>query len=370
MTSVANAISSLLYTHDAVIVPGLGAFLCHAEGAKVNVITNQFEKPSATLSFDPMQREENVLVVNYLVANDCITFEEARQRVMEFVSDTFAQLKAGEKVEIPGVGTLSYGDNQEIEFLAVESNDFNGDAFGLEDFNPKPVYGTDRVIHDTEPETREERPETGEHPRRRRKTWWIWVLLLLLLAAVGGDVYWWYFKPKPPVTTKPWPRLQKPRGHSDHRVKPVFNTVVDTIDTLKFANDSLEITNDTLKIANDTMKITNDTLVSQVDTIEKPIGTTETILEDLPTPKVNPVEVIKPEATSRAFIVGGCFSMEKLALKMMVEIQEQGCAEVFVMKRGSRFFVCYGQYPSTADAKAALPEILSNYNEKAWIMKK
>ncbi|MBQ3709160.1 MAG: hypothetical protein II887_00485 [Bacteroidales bacterium] len=363
MTSVANAISSLLYTHDAVIVPGLGAFLCHAEGAKVNVITNQFEKPSATLSFDPMQREENVLVVNYLVANDGITFEEARQLVMEFVSDTFAQLKAGEKVEIPGVGTLSYGDYQKIEFLAVDSNNFNGDAFGLEDFTPKPVYGTDRVTLNTGSETPDERPEKEEHDRRRRKTWWIWVLLLLLLAAAAGGVYWWYFKPKPPVTTKPWPRLQKPRGHSNQRVKPVCTTVVASTDTLEIANDTLEITNDTLKT-------TNDTLVSPVDTIEKPVDITKTILEEPPTPKVNPVEVVKPEPASRVFIVGGCFSVEQNALKMLVEVREQGCAEAFVMKRGSKFYVCYGQYPSTAEAKKALPEVWSNYNKKAWIMKK
>ena len=85
MTYVANAISALLYDHNVVIVPGLGAFECQAEGAKVNVITNQFEKPSATLSFDPQRREENDLIVDYLMAHDGISEEEARQLVLAFV---------------------------------------------------------------------------------------------------------------------------------------------------------------------------------------------------------------------------------------------------------------------------------------------
>ena len=82
------------------------------------------------------------------------------------------------------------------------------------------------------------------------------------------------------------------------------------------------------------------------------------------------MEVVKPEPTSKAFIVGGCFEVERNALNMTVEAREQGCAEAFVMKRGSRYFVCYGQYPGTAEAKAALPEVLKNHNSKAWILTK
>ena len=68
--------------------------------------------------------------------------------------------------------------------------------------------------------------------------------------------------------------------------------------------------------------------------------------------------------------MGGCFSIEKNALNMTLSVREQGCTDAFVMKRGTLYYVCYGHYPSTTDAKAALPEILKNYNDKAWILKK
>ena len=143
---------------------------------------------------------------------------------------------------------------------------------------------------------------------------------------VAAAIALWYFKfrpiqPKPPV------------------VQPPIDSITVT-DTLK------PITNDTLTVVEPTI----DTV-----TVEEPKAPTETV---------------KPEPESKAFIVGGCFSVEQNALNMAMEAYEQGCQEAFVMKRGSKFFVCYGQYPTTAEAKEALPEILQNYNQKAWILVK
>lgn len=358
MTNVANAISALLYTHDAVIVPGLGAFLCHAEGAKVNVITNQFEKPSATVDFDASQREENDLVVNYLVANEGITVEEARQLVMEFVSDCFARLKVNEEVELPGVGTLSFEDNQEMVFRAAASNDFNGDAFGLDNFAPKPVFGsgsstqhTGSVGQETSPQSQGTKTEPDDDVRPRH-TWWIWVMLFLLAAGGGA---WWYLNselvPAEPVPTKPWPPQRK------------LPEVIPEI------------------IPDTTLNSTPDTTVNLIlDTISDIAPDTASAVTPATPPEVMPSEpqpsteqqmgVIIPDATSKAFIVGGCFSIEQNALNMTAEAHEQGCASAFTMKRGSKYYVCYGQYPTTADAKSALPEVLSNYNPKAWILTK
>lgn len=374
MTSVANAISVLLYNHDTVIVPGLGAFLCHVEGAKVNVITNQFERPSATLNFDPQQREENDLVVNYLAANDGITVEEARQLVMGFVSDLFAKLKAGERVDIPDVGSLSYGENQELVFNAAASNDFNGDAFGLEDFNPEPVYGTGNEKRETEPAPQDTKSEPQEleqdahdaeqkstdSSHRRHHYWWIWLLLLLAVAGVA----WWYFKFRP-ASQNPQPKVI-----TNDTVVITNDTVLPVNDTVVHVNDTVAPTNDTVVPASDTVVIVNDTVVPANDTVTIDNDTVSVVPENPPVPMERPVEVVRPEATSKAFIVGGCFSVEQNALKMTAEAREQGCADAFVMKRGSKFFVCYGQYPSTADAKAALREVLTNYNPKAWILTK
>ena len=53
MNPISTVISALLFERDTVVVPGLGMFIKHYDGAKVNVITNHFERPSTTLHFDP-----------------------------------------------------------------------------------------------------------------------------------------------------------------------------------------------------------------------------------------------------------------------------------------------------------------------------
>lgn len=345
MTYVANAISALLYDHNVVIVPGLGAFECQAEGAKVNVITNQFEKPSATLSFDPQRREENDLLVDYLMAHDGISEEEARQLVLAFVTESYVSLKEGEPVEIPQVGTLSFNGNQELVFTPVDSNDFNNDAFGLDDLQPQPIYsaGTQnnwkeqvsQQLKDLNTPMTVDIKHDGDKPKRG----WIWVLLLLLVA---GGVALWYFKFRP-VPPQP--------------VKPIVT------DTIK----PVEVEIDTLKEI-DTLSMLSDSLAPEADTVEVEPTPLEldTVVEPVEEPFIEPVEVVKP----KAYIVGGCFSIEQNALNMVEETKEKGCTSAFVMKRGSMYYVCYGGFATAAEAKAVLPEVLKQYNSKAWILTK
>lgn len=326
MTTIPSAIASLLYDHDTVIVPGLGAFVRHDRSAHVNVITNEFQRPSSSISFDPQQREENALVSDYLMACDGLSDEEARTAIATFVSECFASLKDEGSVSLPELGMLTMNEQHSLMLEPLADLNFNGDAFGLEDLNPQPVYGGKTENGEPSKENRtgepvrppKTKPIPVEEPKRgviepeeepRRRTWWIWLLLLLLVAA---GVALWYFKSRP-VPTQPWPvpSLQLPeRQHFAITEKPALFT------------------------------------------------------------KPEPLQIIVPDATSKVFIVGGCFDMEKNALNMGEEARRQGCAEVFVMKRGSKYFVCYGQYPNIAEAKAAMPYALANYNPKAWILTK
>lgn len=339
MTTIPSAIASLLYDHDTVIVPGLGAFVRHDQSAHVNVITNEFQRPSSTLGFDPQQREENTLVSDYLMACDGLADEEARTAIASFVSECFASLKEEGSVSLAELGTLTMNEQQSLVFEPLADTNFNGDAFGLEDLCPQPVFG----VRNEELGVRSEEVSHKDIlSEKNRSLWWIWLLLLLLVAA---GVVLWYFKFRS-VPTKPWPR------------KPVPVQVRESL------------------LPHSPMPTGNDTLVSVEpgDTLTTPTETPKT-LPDTPTETSEPqvsgtLEVVKPEPTSKAFIVGGCFSMEKNALNMAAEAQAQGCADAFVMKRGKMYYVCYGQYPSTADAKAALPMALSQYNPKSWILTK
>ena len=82
-----------------------------------------------------------------------------------------------------------------------------------------------------------------------------------------------------------------------------------------------------------------------------------------------PAEVVAPPVNYKIFIIGGCFSIEQNALKMADEEKAKGFEGVFVMKRGSMFYVCYGQYATLQEAKADLPRVWQTC-PKAWILNK
>ena len=341
MTQVINAISALLHDHQTVIVPGLGAFLCQAEGAKVNVITNHFEKPSATLSFDPQQREDNDLIVDYLKAQEGLDEATARQRVVEFVTECYNKLRSGETVEIPEVGTLSLNDNQETVFTPVDSNDFNGDAFGLDDLQAAPVIKGSQ--NDWKEEVSQQLKNLNtpmtvdiDYGEKHHKRGWLWLLLALLLIAGGVALWYFVFRPVEPKL-EPEP------------VIPVDTVKVPEKDTLNVPEK------DTIEIPVDTVEMPMDTIVEpEVDTVEEPVV---------------PVEVVVPSADYKIFIIGGCFSIEQNAMNMVAEEKEKGYDDVFVMKRGRMFYVCYGQFATVQEAKDELPRVWQTC-PKAWILNK
>ena len=239
-------------------------------------------------------------------------------------------------MNIPEVGELSLNGDQELVFSPVESNNFNGDAFGLEDLQPTPIHTgnqsnwkeqVSQQIKDLNtPMTVDIKHDDDHHGK-----WWIWLLLLLLIA---GGVALWYFYFRS-VEPEPEP-------------KPIVPTVVVEKDTLETTQDTVEVIKDTLEIF--------------LDTIEAPL--VDTVEEPLP-----PVEVVVPPAEKKVFIIGGCFSVELNAAKMADEEKEKGFADVFVMKRGGMFYVCYGQYATTQEAKADLPRVWQTC-PKAWILNK
>lgn len=372
MIRVAQAIAALLYDHDAVIVPGLGAFLCHAEGAKVNVITNEFEKPSATLEFDPQCREDNDLIVNLLMDQESISEDEAKQLVMAFVSDSFSKMRAGDIVSIPEVGELSFDENQEIVFTPVASNQFNGDAFGLDDFNPQPVYVSDnqenwkdRVAQQTKdlntPMTVDHEKVNEEVYRRRRRRRAFWFTLLALLLLAGAFVLLCYLKVIPvelPFLKKPEVVAVESNTIKKAKMVPVVNTLkLEEIDSLARAIDSL--VSDSL-----TDSISHNIGDQPIETLEQP-----SVVDSLKQEPVVESLLITPPSSVKVFIVGGCYSSLQNAETQVKEIRALGFDKSFVMKRGEKFFVCYGQYATTNDAKEELP-LVRESNPKAWILVK
>lgn len=368
MNPISTVISALLFERDTVVVPGLGMFIKHYDGAKVNVITNHFEKPSTTLSFDPQQRGEDGILAMAMAENNGTTEDEAQQTLNQFVADCFAELKNGKEVELEGLGTLSMDDNGQLSFIPDNTANFNGDAFGLGDFTPTPVYDSKKT-NEYKPRTHapiddEIDAERDFHRHRRRATILTILSILLVIPAVLILLYFleivhfdFKIKPRP---------VQVPKIHYE----PDSAVLAQMVCYYPLPSETV----DTVPVEEEPDVVTEE---EPVTTEEEPVVTTErepeivSVKEPVVTTEKEPEKpVVEPTETFRINIIGGCFSQQENAEKLVSQIREEGFERAYVLVRGKMYYVSYGGYATLEEAKEVLAKVKAESNNKAWILNK
>lgn len=388
MISIAEAISDLLFVRDTVVVPGLGAFVKKPVSAKVNPVANYFAMPSSEIIFDANLREDNELVVNYLLEKNDIPKEEAQKLLSMFVSDCFNSLKQGKKVVLNQIGTLSYDWASDLVFEQDKSVNYNADSFGLCDFTPEPVLRSktkDEIKTEIEQQQKDKNTpmsvdEKAVHKQDEededdsgRGLGWLWILLGLLLVA--GVVYGlYYFK----IFKFPWQQEQRP-----------VVTEPGTY-TLPFYQKTWEwkepVVQDTVQMVSDMVKQPVEKPTAQPieqpktqpieQTVEKPKEQpkAQSAQQPVEQPKSQPVEQSTvPPTTSSAegniLIIAGCFGVEENAIKLTNSLKEKGYTDALYEMHYNMWYVSFGRYKTDEEAAAALREIRANTEYKAWIYK-
>jgi len=87
-------------------------------------------------------------------------------------------------------------------------------------------------------------------------------------------------------------------------------------------------------------------------------------IEQLEQPEQQPT--VAPEANIR--IIAGCFGQEENAARLTNTLKEKGYTGAFYELRNNKWFVSFGRYATNEEAKAALREIRTNTEYKAWIL--
>ena len=386
MISIAEAISDLLFVRDTVVVPGLGAFVKKPVSAKVNPVANYFAMPSSEIIFDANLREDNDLVVNYMSEKNDIPKDEAQKLLSMFVSDCFNSLKQGKKVVLNQLGTLSYDWANDLVFEQDKSVNYNADAFGLCDFTPEPVLRSktkDEIKSEIEQQQKDKNTpmsvdEKAVHERDRRYDdddeprrglGWLWILLGFLLVA--GIIYGLcYFK----VIKFPWQQEKRPI---------ITEPKTYTLPTYQKTWEWKE------PVAQDTTQLVYDTIKEPAEqqAVEKPIEqpAAKPVTQPIEQPKSQPQQpqqqfttqpMHQPKAQQEATpsdanirIIAGCFGQEENAIKLTNTLKEKGYAGAFYEMHYNMWYVSFGRYKTDEEAAAALREIRTNSEYKAWIFK-
>jgi len=140
MISVAQQISNLLFTHECVIIPNLGAFVSTTVSAQFDEDKNVFLPPSKEIGFNRSLSHNDGLLISTLAQHNNISYGKAKVMIEEFTAKVIDELKKGNAFEIEKVGTLKQDALGYMQFVADKSEAYLMEAFGLSSFHFEPVF--------------------------------------------------------------------------------------------------------------------------------------------------------------------------------------------------------------------------------------
>lgn len=211
-SELAQYIEQLLFTHDRVIIPGLGAFVAQPVSSSVDYTGGTVAPPNRTLTFDEHILLDDGMLAQLVAKEKSISDAEARQWIERQVSAIRERLDQRDIIAFTNIGRLYRNYLQQMLFVPDAYN-FSRESFGLPpiQFSPLP---RSRQVNSEGPggiELPEEEPEVLSVPRSTN--YGPIVLLVLGILLIGGGIYYWWSQPAAPITstaTKTGPLEEKP----------------------------------------------------------------------------------------------------------------------------------------------------------------
>lgn len=157
-------IAELLIDHDCVIVPDFGGFVANYAPATVNQFSHRFDPPHRKISFNKLLVHNDGLLAAYVARKEQERYEDAVKDVKNYVLYLREELKANKKVSIDKVGILLLQQDGTYRFEQVKNPDFFQEGFGLESFFGKPI--SRKVVATPAVEPKADRVETIQTPVR------------------------------------------------------------------------------------------------------------------------------------------------------------------------------------------------------------
>lgn len=307
-------ISTLLYSHDCVIVPEFGAFLAHKNSAQV--VGNQVLPPSKKLGFNPSLYKSDGLLIQTVARLENINPIQAQTQIEECVNFWKNHLNKNNSLILDQIGTLSIDSEGKTNFEPTTKN-YLTQSFGLQAIRPALIL------------------EQSLPAQESNSGVW-WKVASLVPVILGGYLY--FAKPQPVAdyVNQQWSGF----------VLPLING---TEQTPKTALVSKESVNHPIIKAIDEKSMTEETQeISSEVTAQTEIST---------------------ETTVKAHqVIAGSFRLLTEAEAMEAKLKAQGFDKAqFTQKKGSYFYVAYQTFDTKEEAMEYRRSIQNEYPD-AWIL--
>lgn len=141
--SIISHIEYLLMTHDCVIVPGIGAILCHGVAAHFDERTQMWLPPTRALSFNPELNHTDGLLAGSISRREGITMNAAAAKVRNECTRLKKQLEKEKFVSFGDAGSLLLNRENKLIYTPGDANWLSPDSMWLPSLSLKEVAKDD-----------------------------------------------------------------------------------------------------------------------------------------------------------------------------------------------------------------------------------
>jgi cell division septation protein DedD/nucleoid DNA-binding protein len=354
---VVTAISTLLFEHERVVVPGLGEFTTEYVAASIHPVEHSFNPAYKKIRFQYNEQVNDDLLPDFLSKHP------ASRSLADFVAEVKEALKAGRKFQLKNIGFLYAHHTGEIVLEQDLSFNYVKENFGLTPFIQKPVQ---KKIS--------EEPKVVAAPAaapKERKSY-AWLIALAAILIIGVLVFWQWntissiWEPGNQVADNTLVTNQDDKGsdagspaNQNANDLPVADTVDTEADTIP-ANEAEGVVSDEAAVVEEDIPETAEAEINV--TVENTGQTAESAVQEEPAPLELKGVVY--------YVIAGCFESKMKAEELAANLRNEGFEHAQVHgKIGRLYRVCYTAFPTKREANRFQKRLNDEGKTGVWIQR-
>lgn len=361
-STIDQHISQLLFDHECVTVSGFGSFIIRDYPAEINIATHMFRPATKRVSFNPSIKENDGLLAKQISSVDEIAYRQANESISISVRSWQKMLKAGKKVNLPGIGRLYMDESNRLQFNPAIEINYDRYSYGLNIFRAPSLQREIKIENTIHQAIEMEIPSKSKEEKKRRsmplffKAAAITALMGISLSSVlyftDGDKSFQSIS-----GLNPFSFFNSSDGNEeDIKSKSTFNIPTKTEE---FVSKDPVITDKSKELtrATESPEVVNNKI-------------TKPFIPEVKVETKAPVKrtVAKSDVSLNSFhIIVGSFKERSNASNYVITLNAQGY-DAYLAEGNSNFLrVAIGNFSNSAEAQQDLLNIKKELNPSAWV---
>lgn len=177
-----------MHTHDCVIMPGFGGFVCNRQQARIDQVTHVITPPGKHVVFNQNLKTNDGLLANQIAEELKLGYSDAVKWIDQTVEQIKQLLTEQKQLEVDGFGRFRLNAEANYVFIPLLKNNYSYSSFGLMPVQASPVAS--RSVKSTHTKIFRERSGVKQ-PRKVSGKFWPAMLAstLSVLLVINAWIY-------------------------------------------------------------------------------------------------------------------------------------------------------------------------------------